>query len=85
MTQILPPTFVRPFVDQTGTLTEEQRVYFDELANRIPSYGTGSPEGVLDARVGATYFDLGAAAGSRLYIKAAFDIGGDTTMGWELA
>ena len=85
MTIILPPPFVRAIVDETGTLTQESRVYFTDLAARIPSYGSGSPESVIDATIGATYYDLDAAQGSRIYIKINESIGGDTTQGWELA
>lgn len=85
MSKILLPPFFRPIVGQDGILTEEMRVYFDELAARVPSHGIGSPEGVVDGRIGATYYDLDASAGSRHYIKINADISGDTTQGWELA
>lgn len=85
MSKFLPPTFVRPITDDDGRLTQESRVYFSQLAERIPSYGEGSPEGVVSANIGATYYDLGASSGSRHYIKINADIGGDTSKGWELA
>jgi hypothetical protein len=85
MTKILPPPFTRAIIDQNGMLTEESRVYFSDLANRIPSYGSGSPEGVVEADLGATYYDIAAVAGSRTYIKISQDIGGDRSQGWELA
>jgi len=85
MTQVLLPTFTRPIVDANGALTEESRVFFSELVNRLPSYGSGSPENVVAADVGATYYDLNAAAGSRVYLKVTQDVSGDRTQGWELA
>jgi len=85
MTQLLPLTSIRPITDERNVLTEEARVYFVDLADRVPSYGEGSPEGVIDAPIGATYYDLAAASGSRHYIKINAAISGDPTKGWELA
>lgn len=85
MTKLLLPPFTRPIVDDTGTLTQEARVFFSDLVARVPSYGSGSPEGVVDGQVGATYYDVDAAAGQRHYIKINADIAGNTAQGWELA
>lgn len=89
-----PLTAFSPIVETNGVLTQESRIFFDILyalvadyeakAALIPTSGTGSPEGVLAAPVGATYYDLGAVAGSRTYLKIATDVGGDITQGWEL-
>lgn len=84
MTKLQQPPFNRPIVDESNVLTQEGRVFFSDLVGRIPSYGDGSPEGVVDGVVGATYYALDASAGSRHYIKINADIGGDTTKGWEL-
>ena len=85
MSVLLPITFVRPIVDESGQLTQEARVYFSDLANRTPSNGSGSPEGVVSAQSGATYYDLDAAPGSRHYIKLVDGVSGDSSLGWELA
>lgn len=85
MTQLQQPPYNRPFIDENNVLTTEGRVFFTDLVQRVPSYGSGSPEGVVDAVIGATYYDLDASAGLRHYIKINADIGGDTTQGWELA
>ena len=84
MAKVTRLPYVRPIVEE-GIITQESRVILEELFNRIPITGEGSPEGVVDADVGATYYDLNAVAGSRHYIKINQDIGGDTTQGWELA
>lgn len=85
MTKIIAPVSIRPFVDESGLLTEEQRVYFDTLANRIPQFGNGSPENKVSANLGATYYDLDAPQGSRTYLKLQDAIDGDDKRGWQLA
>ncbi len=90
-----PLTAIRQILDENGELTQESRVFFSDLydlvadyeskAALIPTSGSGSPEGAISAPIGATYYDLAAAVGSRVYIKIQADIGGDTTQGWELA
>lgn len=85
MSKLIPLTKTRAILDEMNVMTQEARVYFQELESRIPSYGSGTPEQVVDAPIGATYYDLDASAGSRHYIKINADISGDTTRGWELA
>jgi len=46
--------------------------------------GTGSPEGVVQARPTRLYMNTAGAAGSILYIKRDADIGGDRSQGWIL-
>lgn len=84
MTQLLLPPFTRAIVDQDGMLTQEARVFFSNLVERIPIYGEGTPEGVVKGQIGSTFYDLDAVAGSRVYLKINANIGGDTTKGWEL-
>lgn len=44
--------------------------------------GSGSPDGVLEARAGDLYYDEDATTGTVLYVKQDADIGGDTSLGW---
>lgn len=85
MTKLLLPPFIRGLVNDSGVLTEESRVFFSDLVDRVPSYGDGSPEGVVEGVVGATYYDLAAAQGSRVYLKIVAEIDGDAAQGWELS
>lgn len=85
MSKISPLTRIRAIVDSNGLMTEEVRVYFTELENRIPITGSGSPENFVAATEGATYYDLSAASGSRHYIKILNDIDGNKARGWELS
>lgn len=90
MAKVTPFISSRKLVDANGVLTQEGRLFFDAFINRIPITGTGSPEGVVEARAGATYYDLAASTGSIHYIKKVDEVddGGATrnkTKGWELA
>lgn len=79
----LPKT--RPFLTENLLLNSEGRVAMEELESRVPITGEGSPEGVVLAPVGATYYDLSAAQGNRHYIKITQAIDGNGAKGWELA
>ncbi len=46
--------------------------------------GSGSPEGVVDAKITTLYMNTAGTAGSILYIKKLADISGDRTQGWIL-
>lgn len=54
------------------------------LANLSIITGSGSPEGVIEARATRLYMDTAGSAGSILYIKQVDDIAGDRTEGWIL-
>lgn len=75
----------RPVVDSMGMLNSETRLSTEELENRIPITGEGSPEGVIAASVGATYYDLSADTGSIHYVKTQQSVGEDRSKGWKLA
>lgn len=77
-------TLSRPIVGEDGVMTVEARTYFARLSDRIDVFGEGSPEGVVEANQGQSYFDLNATTGNIHYIKKLSDIGGDKTMGWVL-
>ena len=79
----LPKT--RIFFDDYGLLNTEGRVAQEEIEARIPITGTGSPEAVIEAEAGATYYDLSASTGAIIYIKTAQSISGNRTKGWTLA
>lgn len=85
MARLTQLTNTRSMVDSNGVMTQEARLYFQQLTDLIPISGSGSPEGAINAVQGATYYDLDAAQGQRHYIKIQADINGDSTQGWELA
>lgn len=77
--------FVRPFLDENMLFTSEGRAAFDEIVSRIPITGEGPPENIVEARAGATYYDLIADSGSIHYVKVVNVIDNDGTRGWKLA
>lgn len=75
----------RAFLDDNLVLNTEGRVAQDELESRIPITGVGSPEDVITAIAGATYYDLTASTGAIHYVKTVNSVGGDGKKGWILA
>jgi hypothetical protein len=79
-----PPQY-RPFVDDSGILSNEANVLIQTIVNYALIIGTGSPEGVVAAIQGAEYMDDAGTAGAIKYIKRDNDDGlGDKTKGWIL-
>mgnify|MGYP000748524544 CR=1 FL=1 len=75
----------RPIVEENGSLTTQSRTYFKTLTNQALIIGPGSPEGVVEAEIGATYQDSAGTAGAIRYAKRDADDGaGDKTIGWIL-
>lgn len=85
MTAIIPPLGVAPIVDGNGIMDHEMRNWVDEVSySGYIRAGSGSPEGVVDARVGVLYMNASGTTGSILYIKRDNDVAGDTKQGWVL-
>ena len=76
----LPKT--RAFLDAMGLFTVEGRTVIEEMENRIPITGSGSPEGAVEADAGATYYDLDTSAEIRHYVKIVSEQNGDASQGW---
>lgn len=53
------------------------------VTNLSTIVGTGSPEGVIEARQTRQYLQTDGAANQILWIKKLNDISGDRTRGWE--
>ncbi|MCK5445297.1 MAG: hypothetical protein KAI73_06710 [Rhodospirillaceae bacterium] len=79
-----PPHPLHAIVDAMGNMTQTFRTWTQDMNRVVPLIGTGSPEGVVNARQGQTYMDDAGVAGAILYTKRDADIGGDTTQGWIL-
>lgn len=71
------------FVDEQGNLTPRSFQFAQLVANLDPIYSSGSPEGVVEARVPRFYVDI-ASGTNVLYVKTQNSIGGDRTLGWRL-
>jgi len=75
----------RPIVEEDGSLTPQSRLFFGAIFRQALIIGTGSPEGVVIASIGASYMDKAGTTGSISYIKRNADDGaGDTSKGWIL-
>jgi hypothetical protein len=72
----------QPIVGPNGTMEQPFRQFTQEAALSIPIVGTGSPEGVVEARQYSLYLDESGSAGSIQYRKMQPEIGGDRTRGW---
>lgn len=72
----------QPIVDDNGTMAQPFRQFTQEAALSIPIVGTGSPEGVVEARQFSLYLDSSGGAGSIQYRKMQPEIGGDRSQGW---
>lgn len=68
------------------SMTSQTRIFFDELLQEIDHqaliFGTGSPEGVVEAVKGKTYQDDTGTAGNIRYAKQVDDVAGDKSLGW---
>ena len=74
----------QPIVEPNGTMSQPFRTWTLDASLSIPIIGTGSPEGVVNARQYSLYIDSTGAAGSIEYRKMLPDIAGDVTQGWKL-
>lgn len=78
------PSGRTPVVTTKGLLLSAFRTFLSDLADMHTLSGTGSPEGVVEARSLKRYMDDAGTAGAILYIKQVDDIGGDKSLGWIL-
>ena len=74
----------RSIVEPDGTMTLQTRAFFRSLYVQALIIGTGSPEGVVEARQFSQYIDEDAGTGAIEYRKMQPSVGGDTKKGWVL-
>lgn len=72
----------QPIVEQDGTMAQPFRQFTQDASLSIPIVGSGSPEGVIEARQYSLYIDSTGSSGSIEYRKMQPDVGGDVTQGW---
>jgi hypothetical protein len=73
-----------PVVGEKGNMLDLFYNWMLNVSNLSIIVGTGSPEGVVEARQPRQYLQTDGAANQIMWIKKLNDIGGDRTMGWEL-
>lgn len=71
-----------PAVDSTGKPKQVLQIFSEEVAALAPIIGTGSPEGIYEAKAGRMYFD---SAGETLYFKKLDSISGERRNGWVIS
>jgi hypothetical protein len=85
---IVKPDASRPITIQDSTMQEVFREWSrqitDEVNGRSLIFGTGSPEGVIEASKGREYMDNTGTASAIKYIKKVNDVAGDKSQGWIL-
>ncbi len=85
---IVPPDSVNAIVFENlsmhGTFRDWANQITDEVNLRSFIVGTGSPEGVVNAKQTKKYMDDTGVPGSIEYIKQVDDVAGDETLGWVL-
>ena len=84
MPDIPVPQQVQAITDTEGRMLQTFRIWVELITQLDLIIGTGSPEGVIEARQGREYMDDAGTAGAIKYIKRDDDIGGDKKLGWIL-
>ncbi len=73
-----------PIVGQGGIMTQVMRNFMNAVARSSIIEGSGSPEGVIEARTTRMYMDTAGSSGSVLYVKQVDAVAGDRKRGWVL-
>ena len=74
----------QPIIDDSGKMAQAFRTWTLDASLSIPIVGTGSPEGVVEARQFQLYINSAGTAGLIEYRKMISEIGGDRKQGWIL-
>lgn len=82
--RVVPPSPLKPFLDESGNLAAEARAWTQIITSRTLIIGTGSPNGIIEAVQGAEYMDDTGTTGNIKYIKRDSDVSGDKSLGWYL-
>ena len=77
-------TSTRPLIDERKSASQEMRSWAQAITELSMITGEGSPEGVIEAKIGRQYTDTNGTTGNILYSKRDSDIAGDRTKGWIL-
>jgi hypothetical protein len=74
----------RPLLEPDLTMSFETRKFMNLVAALSPITGSGSPEGIYQAKATRLYMDTDGVAGAILYVKQVDAIAGDGKSGWVL-
>jgi hypothetical protein len=78
------PQQAQAIVDEEGQMQQTFQIWVEQMTDLDMIVGTGSPEGVVEARQTREYMDDAGTAGLIKYIKKLDDVGGDKSLGWIL-
>ena len=81
---IPPLNAAQPVVDEKGSMLQRMRSFVNAVARLSILEGTGSPEGVVEARATRLYMDTSGTASNIMYVKQVSSISGDKKAGWIL-
>lgn len=84
MLKIPVPQQAQAVVDEDGKMQQTFQIWVELMTDLEVISGTGSPEGVVEARQKREYMDDAGIAGAIKYIKKLDDVGGDKSLGWIL-
>jgi hypothetical protein len=82
--QLSPLTVADIVVDENGRALQKLRLFTEDTAKLPILVGTGSPEGVIEAKQTRLYMNDAGTTGTLIYIKQFDDIAGNRKMGWVL-
>jgi hypothetical protein len=74
----------QPIIDESGKMAQAFRTWTLDASLSIPIIGSGSPEGVVEARQYQLYINSAGTAGLIEYRKMLSQIGGNRAQGWIL-
>ena len=77
-----PPNRSQPIVEIDGTSTQQFNTWLLDASLSIPIVGSGSPEGLVEARQYSLYINAIGVPGGIEYRKMLPSIAGDTKQGW---
>lgn len=75
---------IKRFVDDDGYLTDLSFNWHLNVTNLDMLVGTGSPDGVIQAKQKRLYLQTDGAPRNILWVKVVDSIGGDRSLGWQL-
>ena len=72
----------QPIIMADGTMSQVFRTWALQVTNLLPTVGTGSPEGVLEAPQYSLYIDEAVPLTPVEYRKMLPEVSGDRSKGW---
>lgn len=81
---IAPLSAALAIVDDRGVMARQMRTFVNAVTRLPILTGSGSPEGVVEARQTRLYMDTAGTTGNILYVKQVDSVTRDKKLGWIL-